>query len=255
MRNRLFAVILALLPLPASCTSTPPKPAPAPAMSAGEAYERAIALRDANDYEGARGLLLYAAGKHHAEAQFELGYWYLSGRGGVVDLPQAAQWIERAADQDQPDALRYVWQLYFFGRGVPKDIAKALIWLRRGAESGDAQLALRLGVWLFDSAGDRQNALKYLKLAADHEPRACRYLAQAALDDGNTRDAVYWLDKGANGGDAACQLGLGDCYRDGKGVARSREKARACYKAAAAALGEPEITKAARERLRELDAE
>lgn len=252
MHTRLPAILLALSALLAACASPPVAETPAK-LTPGEAHTRAIELRDASDYGGARALLNYAAANGHSEAQFELGYWYLSGRGGVVDLPQAALWIERAAEQGQPDALRYVWQLYFFGRGVRKDVAKALVWLKRGAESGDVQLALRLGVWLYDSAGDRAGALKYLRLAATQEPRACRYLAQAAFDDGDLPAAVGWLDKGAQGGDAACQLELGDCYRDGRGVTPDHEKARACYKAAAGALGEPKITEAARQRLRDLD--
>ena len=123
--------ILICLPLLiAACASAPePKPEqPAPPresaadeLTPGEAWKEGLRLRDANELEKAYEYLLSAADRGNREAQFEIGLWFMTGdRGLPEDFKQAAKWIEKAAQQAQPDALTYIWQL--------------LLWPRRAAE-------------------------------------------------------------------------------------------------------------------------
>jgi TPR repeat protein len=76
-----------------------------------------------------RERLLDSAVKGDAEAQFELGKNYETGRIGLPkDLAQAQRWYRAAADQGDPFAEASLAILYNFGKGVPKDPIQAYMW-------------------------------------------------------------------------------------------------------------------------------
>jgi TPR repeat protein len=76
-----------------------------------------------------RERLLESAQKGDAEAQFELGKNYETGRIGLLkDLAQAEHWYRLAAVQGDPFAEASMGLLYQFGKGVPRDSVQALMW-------------------------------------------------------------------------------------------------------------------------------
>jgi hypothetical protein len=76
-----------------------------------------------------RERLLESAQKGDADAQFELGKNYETGRIGLPkDMAQARHWYEAAADQGDPYALASLAILYNFGKGVQKDLVEALMY-------------------------------------------------------------------------------------------------------------------------------
>lgn len=76
-----------------------------------------------------RERLLESAQKGDAEAQFELGKNYETGRIGLPkDLAQAEHWYRLAAVQGDPFAEASLGILYQFGKGLPKDSVQALMW-------------------------------------------------------------------------------------------------------------------------------
>jgi TPR repeat protein len=76
-----------------------------------------------------RERLLESAQKGDAEAQFELGKNYETGRIGLPkDLVQAEHWYRLAADQGDPFAEASLALLYQFGKGVRQDSLQALMW-------------------------------------------------------------------------------------------------------------------------------
>jgi TPR repeat protein len=76
-----------------------------------------------------RERLLESALKGDAEAQFELGKNYETGRIGLPkDLAQAEHWYRLSAVQGDPFAEASLAILYQFGKGLPKDPVQALRW-------------------------------------------------------------------------------------------------------------------------------
>jgi TPR repeat protein len=79
-----------------------------------------------------RERLLDRARNGEAEAQFELGKNYETGRIGLPkDFAQAQYWYRKAADQGDPYAEASLGILFNFGKGVPRDYAQAYMWYER----------------------------------------------------------------------------------------------------------------------------
>ncbi|MCA8914706.1 MAG: sel1 repeat family protein [Planctomycetes bacterium] len=226
-------------------------------------YRRGMELRDANEFDDARRYMLSAAERGHAEAQFELGLWYMTGNRGVpVDFNQAALWVEKAAETGQRDALTYIWQLYFFGKGVGQSDAKAYAWLQRSAGTGDPEASYRLGLFHYEGIATPEDhaeaAVWFLDAADSGVPGACYYLGVMHLDgDGvqqSDEDAFYWFERGAAADHPASMLAMGDLYQDGRGVEKNTEQAKSWYRKAFAQDTNPEVQIAAEERLKQLEA-
>ncbi len=102
------------------------------------------------------------------------------------DYPAAiSAWLPFAAQGDA-DACFNLGQAYKLGRGVPKDANIARDYYRRAALKGHLPAQANLGIALFQ-AGDKLEAVKWLKTAADRgEPRAQYVLGIAAYNGDGT---------------------------------------------------------------------
>jgi TPR repeat protein len=80
------------------------------------------------DYAQAALWYRKAAEQGDADAQFDLGDLYDTGRGVLRDYTQAALWYRKAAEQGDADAQDALGDLYNTGRGVPRDYAEAYFW-------------------------------------------------------------------------------------------------------------------------------
>jgi TPR repeat protein len=78
-----------------------------------------------------------AAGKGHAEAQFNLARLYSSGEGVKRDEEQAARWVSASATQGYTPALANFGERYVTGRGVAQDDKHAYFWLTLAFLHGD----------------------------------------------------------------------------------------------------------------------
>jgi cell division septation protein DedD len=95
-----------------------------------------------------------------------------------------AEWRGPAAAGD-PDAQFNMGQAYNLGHGVGVDKAAAMEWFRKAAASGHAQAQAAVGIQLFQ-AGKRDEALTFLKQAADQgEPKA-QYIVATAYFNGDS---------------------------------------------------------------------
>jgi TPR repeat protein len=95
---------------------------------------------------------------------------YLKGQGVPKDLPQAAAWFRKAADQGEPGAQNNLGALYEAGAGVPADYGQAAMWYRKAAEQGHATAQDNLGILYADGHGvpqDYQQALAWYRKAAN----------------------------------------------------------------------------------------
>jgi cell division septation protein DedD len=113
-----------------------------------------------------------------ADAQFNLGQAYKLGRGVTQDLPQAAQWFGRAAQQGHLQAQdNYGLVLYDMNNKT-----EALQWLQRSAERGEPRAQFVMGAELFNGtniARDLPRAYALMKRASDAGlQRAAAALAQ-----------------------------------------------------------------------------
>lgn len=263
-----FATILLILI--AGCASPKPvEPEPAPEtpaneMSSGASYVRGMELRDKSRMDEALPHMRSAAERGHAEAQFELGYWYLSGRGVEEDPREAAKWIGRAAEQGQVDALIYNWQLHYYGKGVRKDDRKAFQWLQRAVavDEDNAVLSYYLGLFYYEGiatdANPEEAAIWFKEAAEGDVPEAWYHLGVMHMEgDGVEQDddkAFAYFKRGEGHG-VRFDLALGDMYRDGRGTPASMGKAKEHYRKAADQKEDEEVRDAGQKRLEELRAD
>ncbi len=70
-----------------------------------------------------------AAEKGHAEAQFNLGRLYATGKGVPHDEEQAARWVRAAASQGFAPAQARLGMRYATGSGMAADDQRAYFWL------------------------------------------------------------------------------------------------------------------------------
>src|SRR5262249_14337448 len=68
-----------------------------------------------------------------------------TGEGATRDVAEGNRWLERAAEQGDPEALMYLGHSYLQGDGYPKDEARGIDLLRKGAEAGSASAQHYLG--------------------------------------------------------------------------------------------------------------
>ena len=143
---------------------------------------------DAGDYRRVAQFLVPLAAKGDMRAQYNLGASYQSGLGVKTDLPVAAAWYRKAANQGYPSAEINLGEMYRTGQGVAKDPAEARLWLGKAA------------------------ALNIVK--AQHDLG----LAYLGTDGGSTdyAKAMAWFRKAADQGFAPAQVSLADMYAKGE---------------------------------------
>jgi TPR repeat protein len=92
-----------------------------------------------------RAMLMRAAEKNSAEAQYQLGLMFADGIGGSQDDVVARSLFEKAAAQDHPGALERMGEFAQKGRGGPQDSTAAKAYYERAVALGneDAKAALK----------------------------------------------------------------------------------------------------------------
>lgn len=140
MRNLLVGLMMGAMALPAAAQS----------VRAGiEAWQK-------GDTAGAVAIWRPLAEAGDADAAFNLGQAYRLGKGVVIDLAQAQNWLERAARKGHVDAQTTLGLLLFQnGNRVA-----AMRWLSLAAEAGEARALLMVGTALYNGDGIPQDPIK-----------------------------------------------------------------------------------------------
>lgn len=160
--------------------------------------------------------LSWGPGKCYLESQIELGRCYLTGIGVEKNEVEAVKWFRKAADRGNDEGQVLLGLCYFNGLGVETDETEAIKWFHRAAKQ-DGYFT--------------DNAKQYLKAIEDGDPEAqCRLARDYDYKYGfffveNETEAVKWYRKAAEQGNADAQAALGNCYRDGIGVAKDENEA------------------------------
>jgi TPR repeat protein len=115
-----------------------------------------------------------AAAAGSPEAQNAMGLILCFGQ----DEPAAAaEWFARAGDQDHPEALRSLGNLFEAGRGVPKNDEVAADFYRKAAELGDPFAQFNFAIMMDRGRGVPRDAAavrEWLKRAADQGMQEAR---------------------------------------------------------------------------------
>jgi len=107
-----------------------------------------------------------------------------------VDLWRAGDWAGAVAiwrpfaDQGDPDAMFNIGQAYKLGRALPLDKAVARDWYRKAALKNHLPAQANLGILLFQ-AGDKPEAARWLKTAADRGEMRAQYVIGVAHWNGD----------------------------------------------------------------------
>lgn len=163
-----------------------------------------------------------AAEQGNRDAQYLLGERYAQGKG-VVKRPDLAQrWNDKAAAQQQPDAL-----LQQAKQAAPTNTFAAY---QRAANAGSAEAELWLGMaYLAGEQVPTDPALGryWLELAAGHGSHEAEY--QLSLQQIDRELRLHWLEKAADGGVTQALFELAELqHKQGE-----LEQARASYAKAA----------------------
>ncbi len=124
-----------------------------------------------------RERLLESAQRGDAEAQFELGKNYETGRIGLPkDFAQAEHWYREAAVQGDPYAEASLGLLYQFGKGLSQDRVQALMWFEVAmthSKAGDRDSIAELRDDVVRNMTAAQIA-EARRLASDWKPKPAR---------------------------------------------------------------------------------
>ena len=154
--------------------------------------------------------LMTAAKAGDSLAQFEVGRRLTLGLGMTADLAQAAQWFEKAAAQNMPQAQYSLANLYEKGKGVKRDAQVARLWYERAANQGNIKSMHNLAV-LYAEGGlgkpDFVKASQWFERAAAHGLKDSQYNLAIlyARGMGTKQDLVQsykWFAIAAGNGDS-----------------------------------------------------
>ena len=152
-----------------------------------------------------QGLVWYrrAAEAGSIEAQYRMAVVSRNPESPFFDLAQSMHWLQRAAEQEHPEALCLLGQIYQQGDGVDADLDKARSYYQNAAEKESSEAQYRLGMlWVDGRVPDYPQAL-------------------------------YWLRRSADQGNANAQLALAKMYEHGLGVPQFHQQATDLYLKAA----------------------
>lgn len=146
---------------------------------------------------------MVAAKQQHIEAQYYVGLYYQNGKGVKQDLDQAIYWYEKAAFQNDKDALYHLAMILI--KLPEKDFETISKLLERAAKLDHPNAQYNLAVMYQKGDGVKLDMEK----------------------------ALFWYEKAANAGLAIAQYNLGMLYFEGMIVKKDEEKAKELWEKAA----------------------
>ncbi|MFW2541368.1 SEL1-like repeat protein [Primorskyibacter sp. 2E107] len=181
------------------------------------------------------GLRVLAESEGTPFAMYRYGRVLLEGRGGPSDLPGATAWLEKAAAENQIDAMVLLARLYLSrAQGGPSyDPERAATLFKSAAARGNAEAQYYLGMLYSDGVGTEQSpqdALTWMLAAAEngHVPamfELSRIYSRGLGAQANKEQAIRWLTEAASAGHAEAQYYLSFALDSGRGLAQNRGEA------------------------------
>lgn len=127
-------------------------------------FDEANAAFVAGDYAKAQAELQPLLDNNDPRAQYAMGVLYENGFGVTKDLPQAAAWYLKAAEQGNSDAQYNLGAMNEHGVGMPVNYVEAARWYLPAAEIGDIDALSNLGVLYQNGQGVKQDKVLAMAL-------------------------------------------------------------------------------------------
>ncbi len=185
------------------------------------------------NYEQAAKWVRFAAQQGLAQAQHDLGRFYVLGQGVRQNDVEAARWFRLAAEQEHPMAQYNLGASYYSGEGVPQDYGQAVALFRKAATAGIVMAQHNLGAMYLQSLGvqqDYQEAAMWFLLAAEQSVEAAlrnigasqagRLGGKFPIVAGESSPTMENYREGVAYALAAAKSALGYLYAEGAGVRR-----------------------------------
>lgn len=175
-----------------------------------------------------------------SDAQFFYAKHKYYGIACQEDCKCGIYWYNRAAKQNNLDAVRMLAWSYLDNKLNEVNVSKAMELLKQAEENGDSMSAYVIGEILFEGVYlpcDYKNAFVYLKKAAAYNNEKAEFRIAYMYYFGcgvqvDYNEVLYWLNRANSHGDPEAAYGLGNLYRKGQGVEQSFEAALKWYKIA-----------------------
>jgi len=138
------------------------------------------------------------------------------------DIIEAYNWFSKAAEQGHAQAQFNMGVIFSTGRGASNDFEKSIEWFTKAAVQGNAEAQMVLGNYYFtisfsDKSAGEQSTNWYIK-AAENGHVLAQYRLGKQYKEGDPQsylDAQRWLLKAAIQGYAPAQSTLGYFYQNG----------------------------------------
>ncbi len=158
---------------------------------------------------GINAALQQAANNGDANAAFEIGERYMTGRGVDTNVSEALKWFEKAVSKGSAAAAFRLGMAYEKGQGVARDRARARTNYVLAAESGHLKAMHNLAVLMVEDGGakpDYTTAIPWFRRAAEQGLRDSQYnlgvIYARGLGAGqNLAESFLWFSLAANQGD------------------------------------------------------
>ena len=111
--------------------------------------EQAISDFQNGDYKNAQDTWQDLANNDDPDALFNLGQLFHLGQGVVFNETKAAEYFLSAAEMGHTAAQRELANIYFFSSGTPEHQTAAIAWWQQAAAAGDGRSQYILGVLFF----------------------------------------------------------------------------------------------------------
>ena len=150
-----------------------------------------------------------------------------------LNEPQKAfEYFNKAAEQHDPEALCNLGVFYENGRGVEKDIEKAGGYYREAAMLGNSLAQYNYAV-LLESEGNKDEAIKFFKMAADRNDPDAQLSYANLIAPSNIEEAAKYSHLSADAGNAKAQCLYGQLLYVGRGCEMNKHMSRKYIEASA----------------------
>lgn len=182
------------------------------------------------DNEIARALLAKAADKGHTNSQYFLAAIYTQKQ----QFDNAAQWLDRAFQNDHEEALEMLVELYISGKIQNADKQRVLAWLEKASLKGIRDAQYKLGEEYLDRkdvSNHQRKAFAWIEKSARNGFTQAKYKLAMLYNKGVGARKQYtksarWFREAAKEGHMDAQYNLAELYLQGLGLPRSKSKAK-----------------------------
>jgi TPR repeat protein len=153
---------------------------PAALTNIGHIYE---VVDEYRDLDKAFSYYMEAAKLREPYAMSNLGLAFTYGRGTPVDMPAAISWLQKAADQNHPDAFVYLGNIYYSSEFGLEDFEKAFpYYLKAHVHGQDVSHALG---HIYETNKEYEQAIYHYRISADNGNAFAQWHLACLYIDGN----------------------------------------------------------------------